>query len=480
MASSSVSQESLDMDDLDMSRRNRTRVHRVHSGRGALSYRPPPDNIDGEQDKEGKFGDHQNGDSIANEGLGMSSHSHLPGDHESPTRGAASRLKDKRNVRNHVKGKLPKDKRKLREKRRSTGVVHCIPSTESTGDSLDDEDDDEDVIHDTKKNTNYNEGVLPGRHHENLYESRHSSNQVYSQRRNKSPSDLEADLEDNQDYDSTVSHSETNLSLIGRSESSEISQSSPGKQPIGTGSSRFRTAPFSSKFSPESNRAQKFDLSSDADSSSKTNASSASSGTSSFMSRYYDGDSPRSTPGNSTGYNDATPESDSSYRINAAQPNVPRSEASQSITSRPMNFSVLRDTSSTQHRSEKSSYVSSATRFRDQDYGSGKSTTGVGSLATRLASYQTPRPFVSSNVTSVASQQQNDTIARLEKQLEKEREDNKKLLQQLEEKDKKIAELEKAIELLNEECDGLDEDNIKLQEENKALIRAMSKLTSNV
>jgi hypothetical protein len=31
-----------------------------------------------------------------------------------------------------------------------------------------------------------------------------------------SPSDLEADLEDNQDYDSTVSQSETNLSIIGQ------------------------------------------------------------------------------------------------------------------------------------------------------------------------------------------------------------------------------------------------------------------------
>ena len=31
-----------------------------------------------------------------------------------------------------------------------------------------------------------------------------------------SPSDLEADLEDNQDYDSTVSQSETNLTLIGQ------------------------------------------------------------------------------------------------------------------------------------------------------------------------------------------------------------------------------------------------------------------------
>ena len=31
-----------------------------------------------------------------------------------------------------------------------------------------------------------------------------------------SPSDLDADLEDNQDYDSTVSQSETNLTMIGQ------------------------------------------------------------------------------------------------------------------------------------------------------------------------------------------------------------------------------------------------------------------------
>lgn len=138
MASSSVSQESLDMDDLDTTaRRNRIRVHRGHSGRGSMPHRGPTDRGDaGEVDKDGK-GDHHNGDTADGGGAGgtgggMQSHSHLPGDHESPTRGAAARLKDKRSRPNHMKGKLPKDKRKLREKRRSTGVVHCIPSTEVT------------------------------------------------------------------------------------------------------------------------------------------------------------------------------------------------------------------------------------------------------------------------------------------------------------------------------------------------------------
>lgn len=51
--------------------------------------------------------------------------------HDSPTRTSAiQRAKDKRSRPNHLqKGKLPKDKRKLREKRRSTGVVH-LASTE--------------------------------------------------------------------------------------------------------------------------------------------------------------------------------------------------------------------------------------------------------------------------------------------------------------------------------------------------------------
>ncbi|CAL1534868.1 unnamed protein product [Lymnaea stagnalis] len=489
MASSSVSQESLDMDDLDnMARRNRIRVHRVHSGRGALPHRGLPDNVDGgDQDREGKGGDHHNGESIPTDGLGLSSHSHLPGDHESPTRGAAARLKDKRTRPNHMKGKLPKDKRKLREKRRSTGVVHCMPSTESTGDSLDDEDDDEDASHDTKKNTTYNEVSSGGRHHENIYESRHSSNQMY-QRRNKSPSDLEADLEDNQDYDSTVSHSETNLSLIGRSESSEISQNLPGKQQGAGAGGRFGSSAFSSKYSPESNRALKFgssNVSSDADSSTtRTYAPSTSSSTSSILSRYRDADSPRSTTGNSTGNNGATPESDSPRRINANSTCTASAEANQiqPVHPRPVTFSFLRDGNSATARNEKSSfpssYVSSASRFKDRDGSS--ALTGTSSVHSRLASYQTPRPFVSSTITPSVSQQQSDTIAQLEKQLEKEREDNKRLQQQLEEKDRKITELEKAIELLNNECDGLDEDNIKLQEENKALIRAMSKLTSNV
>lgn len=174
MASSSVSQESLDMDDFEnTARRNRIRVHRGHGARGSLPYRALPDRGDNlDPDRDGR-GDHHNGEvGEGGSSLGLSSHSHLPGDHESPTRGAAARLKDKRSRANHMKGKLPKDKRKLREKRRSTGVVHCMPSTESTGDSLDDDDDDEDVNPDTKRNTTFNEGgtTTHHHHHQTLYE----------------------------------------------------------------------------------------------------------------------------------------------------------------------------------------------------------------------------------------------------------------------------------------------------------------------
>ena len=150
MASSSVSQESLDMDDFDTSaRRNRIRVHRGHSGRGVVPFRGLPDRsgtggVPGEheegavsgsgvgRDLNGEAGDGVGGvGSLGSSGLGLSSHGHHAADHESPTRSAAARLKDKQRGRpNHMKGKLPKDKRKLREKRRSTGVVHCMPSTE--------------------------------------------------------------------------------------------------------------------------------------------------------------------------------------------------------------------------------------------------------------------------------------------------------------------------------------------------------------
>uniref|UniRef100_A0A2C9KJ91 Uncharacterized protein n=1 Tax=Biomphalaria glabrata TaxID=6526 RepID=A0A2C9KJ91_BIOGL len=295
------------------------------------------DSLDDEDDDEETSHDTKKNTNY-NEGTGR----HHESTHEAGFRpgGYQARLKEKRNVRSHMKGKLPKDKRKLREKRRSTGVVHCIPSTEHfaaelsvSQESLDMEDLDISRRNRTRVHRVHSgRGVLPYRappdcidgeldkdgDHQNgeSNDTLGFSSQGHLPADHESPtrgaalgpSDLEADLEDNQDYDSTVSHSETNLSIIGRSESSEVSVNLPRKQVVGSGNSTYHTATFSSKFSPESNRAQKFELSSDADSSSKTNASSASSCTSSFLSRYCDGDSPQSTAGNSTGYNDATPE----------------------------------------------------------------------------------------------------------------------------------------------------------------------------
>jgi hypothetical protein len=120
------------------------------------------------------------------------------------------RLKEKRNWQPGYlhKGKPPppppsKDKRKLREKRRSSGLMHA-QSAESTGDSLDETDTDPVA----QKCSGHNE-VIDADNPQTPEEDR----KAYGGRkvRSKSPSDLEADFEDNQDYDSTVSQSETKL-----------------------------------------------------------------------------------------------------------------------------------------------------------------------------------------------------------------------------------------------------------------------------
>ena len=124
MASSSVSQESLDItDDYEInSRRSRIRTMRA---RGALPRA-------GDRDSE-TSGDRDGWDMNGDDN--PPSHQALTcmttEQHDSPSRtSAVQRAKDKRSRPNHLqKGKLPKDKRKLREKRRSTGVVH-LASTE--------------------------------------------------------------------------------------------------------------------------------------------------------------------------------------------------------------------------------------------------------------------------------------------------------------------------------------------------------------
>lgn len=457
MASSSVSQESLDMDDFDtMARRNRIRTHR---GR-AMPHRSG-DRVEAggdAHDREGR-GDHQNGDTVDNTlhgggGVGGGV------DHESPTRSAAARLKEKTRSRaNHLhKGKLPKDKRKLREKRRSTGVVH-LPSTESTGDSLDDDDDDdENMIHETKKNTTFNEATATSSHHHHHHHHAFDSRP----RGNKSPSDLEADLEDNQDYDSTVSHSETNLTLIGRSESSDAQMNSGlhSRQPP-TNTSKFspeasRAAATAFKYGGTSTSPQQ--VSSDQDSN-RTPPPSAStkSSVSSIVARYTQG-------ADSSAYRDTD--------TSAKESDSPRGLSS---------YGASKDLGSGRTERSYGGYLSSRFHERDREASSaGEMRSDVGTGGSRFHAsrfhYQSPRPFI-----SPAPQNNNtENTAQLERQLEKEKEENKKLQQQLEQKDRRIAELERQVALLNKECDELDEDNLKLQEENKALIRAMSQLSSNV
>ncbi|XP_074650118.1 uncharacterized protein LOC141905197 isoform X2 [Tubulanus polymorphus] len=203
MASSSVSQESLDKEDFEPTRRSRMRILRgrssshVKSGGGGDSVDMAERGTGGDQNGADCDFHHQYHHDCGGGGGGGG------GEHESPTR--LSRMKDKRGRPNHLhKGKNVKDKRKLREKRRSTGVVH-IPSTESTGDSLDDDEE-------TKRNTSINE-LLDD---DDQFAAEDRVVKQFVPRRNKSPSDLEADLEDNQDYDSTVSQSETNLTMIGQ------------------------------------------------------------------------------------------------------------------------------------------------------------------------------------------------------------------------------------------------------------------------
>ena len=116
MASSSVSQESLDREDYEIQNARRSRV-RVLRTRGHVK---PGD--DGAGDGDSPVGGEADGPTGYNPAAATA-------DHESPTRNP-KHIKDKRTRPSHLhKGKTAKDKRKLREKRRSTGVVH-LPSTE--------------------------------------------------------------------------------------------------------------------------------------------------------------------------------------------------------------------------------------------------------------------------------------------------------------------------------------------------------------
>lgn len=64
--------------------------------------------------------------------------------------------------------------------------------------------------------------------------------------------------------------------------------------------------------------------------------------------------------------------------------------------------------------------------------------------------------------------------------LEKEQEENRKMKQMMEEKDRRIAELEREVYLLNKDLEDMDDEAQKLQLENNALIRAVSQLSTQV
>nr|CAD7424397.1 unnamed protein product [Timema monikensis] len=212
MASSSVSQEDLENDFELSSRRTRIRTARARTVN-------PPTRIDP------GGGDDGGGDTKTSESLNIGCSFPTGTEHDASPK-PLSRAKEKRTSRcvtvrqpltehvnraNHLnKGKQQqRDRRKLREKRRSTGVVH-LPSTESTGGSTgEDEDDTQNMTAETRRNTQHNEHMDRA----DPTEER-APQKTYTQRRNKSPSDLEADDEDNQEFDSLNQSDSTVSSLV--------------------------------------------------------------------------------------------------------------------------------------------------------------------------------------------------------------------------------------------------------------------------
>ncbi|KAF2360104.1 hypothetical protein FHG87_009145 [Trinorchestia longiramus] len=119
----------------------------------------------------------------------------------------------------------PRDRRKLREKRRSCGVVH-VPSTESTGGSSGDPEADGSPSVSPECRCPPLSGqqgscASSPPHHPHLTDSARSRRTLHVKPRNKSPSDLEADDEDNEDYDSlnmsgsTISLAQPSSGLVG-------------------------------------------------------------------------------------------------------------------------------------------------------------------------------------------------------------------------------------------------------------------------
>jgi len=179
MASSSVSQEDMEADYEKLERRSRIRTARARQinpqggcrlESGASDRFPGPSSlptigieIDEGPELHGPL-----------DPVSISPYSHGEGGDTSPKRGmtrealAGTQGGKKESIRgNHPKnlmhhgnkGKQQRDRRKLREKRRSTGVVH-LASTESTGGSTTEgEEVVEDLCSETKRNTAQNESL---------------------------------------------------------------------------------------------------------------------------------------------------------------------------------------------------------------------------------------------------------------------------------------------------------------------------------
>ncbi|CAN8023470.1 unnamed protein product [Ixodes persulcatus] len=206
MASSSLSQEDVDHElEVQSSRRTRIRTARANAvARGALAMR---ECSAGDCDSGAALGACPEGSQVA------------PEQHDASPKPCA-RAKDKRCPPrpNHPnKCKAQRERRKLREKRRSTGVVH-LQSTESTGGSTGEEEEELlSMSAETRRNTALNEvpheagfaGPADGQAPQEVK----NTTKAYPTRNNKSPSDLDADDEDNQDYDSAVNQSDSALSL---------------------------------------------------------------------------------------------------------------------------------------------------------------------------------------------------------------------------------------------------------------------------
>ncbi|OWF48154.1 uncharacterized protein LOC110453431 [Mizuhopecten yessoensis] len=416
MASSSVSQESLDTEDFAIS----VRKSRIRNMR-ARGLNPGPRNTDREREEDPYERDNRLDEDTDTPGWGVIH------EHESPARSnPTSRTKDKRTRPNHLhKGKLPKDKRKLREKRRSTGVglggLAHLASAESTGDSLDEDDEDPKGSTETKRNTSYNEII--DEDNPQTPSDDHRIPKGFMSRRTKSPSDLEADFEDNQDYDSTVSQPETNLTLIGKSDSTESNHvHSPM---LGHGRGMFVPSHHVS--------AEPF-----------------------IHFSSHNTSNPDSKPPTPSPYAGLGRQSRYGIATNAAR--CRKTELNSTDTK---DLPVIRPLTSVinryqERKSDSDNNGFSGYRHHDPEHLPG--------------SVMSHRPFLNQSL-------KEDEKIKLEQLLEKEKEENRKLKEMLESKDKKIAELEKEVSSLNKDLEDFDDENQKLVLENNSLIRAVSNLS---